>query len=164
MAKKSQIPPHWQKGLNSFENLQVVVVLGCCNRRYLILIGLFLRKIRDKNKNWSSLNGAKVRIFVGNFNIVQLLTLVLCQNYEQSNLLAQRISSSRSRKLSVFVGWNLFTIVPFHGTNSLSVKCLLTGDWTRNRLKFFSDRNWFFVFQEKLRPANSSVPPNVIFK
>ena len=163
-SKKCQFPPYCRKAPKSFENIQIIVIQEFCNQMYLILIGLLLTKLCDINKKRSSLKETKVHKIIGNFNIVQIFTLVLSQNYEQSTLLAWRIPSSRSCRFPVFVGRYLFTIVPFHGTSSLSVKCLLTGKGTRNSLKFFPMGIGFVVFQERMRPANSSVPPNVIFK
>ena len=87
----------------------------------------------------------KIQVFVGKFNAVQVLTLLFCQKCEQSILLAWRISSSKSCNLFVFVGRFSFTIVPSQGTSSsVSVKCLLSANGTRHRLKFFFNvRNWF---------------------
>ena len=86
----------------------------------------------------------KFNILFRLFNAEQLLNVILCQSYEQSILLAKRITLSRSCKFSIFVSRYSFTIVPFHGTSSVSVECLLRRNGTRNRLKFFYDRNWFW--------------------
>ena len=51
-------------------------------------IGRFPTNLWDRNKKWSSSNHAKVQSFGCQFNTVQLLNLILRQNYEQTILLA----------------------------------------------------------------------------
>ena len=66
-GKKTQFTPFWRKTPISFENIQVVVIHECCNQNYLILIGLCLTKLCDKNKNWSLLNQEKSPTFCRQF-------------------------------------------------------------------------------------------------
>ena len=155
------LTPHWRKGQNASEIIQIVVIRECYNENFSTLIRRSPTRTCciDKNDQRQILH---MLFFCWPFQCSTTFETSTFQKFIFAPV-GKWILFLMLCNFSVFDGRYLFTIEHCHRASSASrvLECLLTKNGTRNFLKFSRYGFSFVVFRQQLSYASSSIPLNV---